>query len=380
MNRRERVMAAIRFDGPDRMPVEISGSGGGVFEHGEKLARLLREQDSDFGDLSGIEVPNEPVAPFLFSILIHIEDPQELLSNEEYFRRKSIVFRELARIIDGHGGFLTIQPELEWAQGAERFMPDLLEQLATDYGVVYSTHTHGPACRDPEGIPFGNNACAEHPDWSRDITDDDIVRYVSDRATAFGDASGSPVTDHNGQWTWDSFWLLEDAGMVTLSAFKDGALQRSFDTLITNPWRPGQVAARDDPDAYFVHDPSGPLIYVPGVGHTVTKYDDRVLDEASRFAANFIARADPDRVNTFYLVTHVDHFYSLDGLMPSEYIGYDPRTGLETLSDEFQRHLDEWDHLLETLIDPLVAEGYLQWASLPQMGEAYIRWEEACGR
>ena len=336
--------------------------------------------EGEIRTVGGIEVPATSVAPFLFTILIHIEDPQELLSDELYFRRKSIIFRELSRVVAEHGGILTIQPELEWADGAERFMPGLLGQLATDYGVVYSTHTHGPACLDPEGTPFGNNACAEHRDWSRELNDEDVVRYVSDRALAFGDASGTPVTDHNGQWTWDSFWLLEGAGMATLSAFKDGRVQRSFDTLITNPWRPSQVPANDEPEAYFVHDPAGPLIYVPGVGHTVSKYDDRLLDEAGRFAAQFLARADADRVNTFYLVTHVDHFYSLDGLTPFEYIHYDPDTELETLSDEFLRHLAFWDDLLETLIDPLVAEGYVRWASLPQMGEAFIRWEDQCRR
>ena len=30
------------------------------------------------------------------------------------------------------------------------------------------------------------------------------------------------------------------------------------------------------------------------------------------------------------------------------------------------------------LIDPLVAEGYLQWTSLPEMGELYRAWEESC--
>ena len=54
-------------------------------------------------------------------------------------------------------------------------------------------------------------------------------------------------------------------------------------------------------------------------------------------------------------------------------------TGAPTYSDEFQQDLKYWDDLLTDLIDPLVAEGYLQWASLPEMGELYLEWEEECG-
>ncbi|MBT3223655.1 MAG: hypothetical protein HN348_31675, partial [Proteobacteria bacterium] len=310
--------------------------------------------------------------------LIHIEDPESVVTSEEFFRRKTAVFEELAKTLHGHGGFLTIQPELEWITGANAFMPGVPSQLVKDYNVVYSTHTHGPVCVDEQtGIPYGNKACSRHPEWSPHITDDDVVTYIADRVDAIEAAANTTVTDHNGQWDWANFYLVEQAGIKTVAAYKYE--QRSFDTLITNPWRPAQTPPKTDAEGYFVHDPDGPVIFLPGVGQSVSKYDERIDEEVSRYMAQYIALADPDRVNTLYIVTHVDHFYSLNGQSPSHYIKYNAANGDMALSPEFESHLAYWDDLLTDLVDPLVAGGYVQWASLPEMGEAYEEWEANCG-
>ena len=52
MHPRERVVEAIGFRSPDRIPVRIFPAPGGVYEHGEKLIALIRECGHDFGDLS----------------------------------------------------------------------------------------------------------------------------------------------------------------------------------------------------------------------------------------------------------------------------------------------------------------------------------------
>ena len=60
------------------------------------------------------------------------------------------------------------------------------------------------------------------------------------------------------------------------------------------------------------------------------------------------------------------------------YITYDAATGEPVYSDLFLQDLQYWDDMLTELIDPLVAEGYLQWTSLPEMGELYLEWEGEC--
>jgi uroporphyrinogen decarboxylase len=51
MNGRERVAAAVAFRPVDRPPLLVASSMGGLYEHGRKLATLMRETGHDFGDL-----------------------------------------------------------------------------------------------------------------------------------------------------------------------------------------------------------------------------------------------------------------------------------------------------------------------------------------
>jgi len=83
-----------------------------------------------------------------------------------------------------------------------------------------------------------------------------------------------------------------------------------------------------------------------------------------------------NQVNSFYLVTHVDHYRSLTD--PGSYIVYDAGSGEYTFSDAFLEHLGHWETLLADTIDPLVDEGYLIWASPAEVGEMYLDWEAAC--
>lgn len=60
MNERERVHAALDFRPVDRPALRIAVSNGGLYEHGAKLAALMRELGDDFGDLSGLKLPDPP--------------------------------------------------------------------------------------------------------------------------------------------------------------------------------------------------------------------------------------------------------------------------------------------------------------------------------
>jgi uroporphyrinogen decarboxylase len=59
---RERVEAAIAFRTPDRIPLQIAPSPGGLYEHGQKLLALMRECGHDFGDASLMKLPDPPPA------------------------------------------------------------------------------------------------------------------------------------------------------------------------------------------------------------------------------------------------------------------------------------------------------------------------------
>ncbi len=65
MTSRERVIAAIEFKGPDRVPIHHFAFPGAFWRHGEKLVKLLNEQfPDDFG--SKFSIPPEPEGKDLF--------------------------------------------------------------------------------------------------------------------------------------------------------------------------------------------------------------------------------------------------------------------------------------------------------------------------
>ncbi len=343
----------------------------------------LVEYDGDHATVGTIDVPSEPVAPVLFSILIHIEDPQNLVEEEVSFRQKSAVFEELSAIHAEHGGIFVIQPELEWALGSDLFDGGaMLGDLATEHGTVYSTHTHGPNCYDPDGVPQGSAVCKanqEDPTWdfASPITSEAIVQYVQTRVDHFEAASGIQVEDHNGNWDMGDMGVLADAGILTLTGFKNKEQQATFDELLTNPWRPSPVDALEEPLVFQTHDPDGEVIFVPGYGQNITKHHHRMGERLRRMFSQAIYYAEPGRVNSFNIVTHVDAFFSREGLSPSQYLNWSPTDGY-TYSPEFEQHLAEWDDMFTEIIDPLVAAGYVQWMAPSDVGREFIAWEEAC--
>ncbi len=341
---------------------------------------VWKEPDDGEIVVGGVKVPAQPVAPVNICFSIHIEDPQNLISDEGFFWRKSIVFAELARLFHQHGGFLNIQPELEWALAAKKYAADMLSELADQYNVTFSTHTHGPVCKGADGTPYGSAYCKAHhhhpSDHNTNLDENDIVNYIQIRRQKLEALSNISVSDHNGNFDMVNKDLLSPAGVQTLSVFKSKYTQKSYDALYTNPWRPSNANALEDISLFLTHDKTQPLIYIPGVGSNITKRHERVPLKVRRFAGQFIKHADTERVNAMNLVLHVDAFISDDPAGDSDYIVVSGSGDPEfTFSDEFLTHLGYWDEMLTETIDPLVEAGYLQWASHEEIADAFIQWE-----
>ncbi|MBI2297981.1 MAG: hypothetical protein HYU66_03350 [Armatimonadetes bacterium] len=57
---RERVQAALEYRAPDVVPARIYASPAGLYEHGARLLDLIKACGHDFGDLSGLTLPDPP--------------------------------------------------------------------------------------------------------------------------------------------------------------------------------------------------------------------------------------------------------------------------------------------------------------------------------
>jgi hypothetical protein len=345
----------------------------------------MAEYSEDSRLVGGIPVPLEPVAPLFMTVLIHIEDPPQLQVSDAYFQQQTAIMRELGRVLHEHGGMLTVQPEEDWAMGAEVFHPGLLAELAEEYGVVYSTHTHGPHCRDDQGRLRSSTDCQMNRDtagWDQTPNDYEspwVAEYVGSLRALLSEASGTEVTDHNGNWEYAQVNNLAAVGVRTWSAYKSCHTQRTYDFLINNPWRPTQCSADAEIERFLTHDPSTDVVYIPGYSQTITRHQERVYDRVAPMISQFIRYADPERVNTFYVLTHVGTWHARERSEEDAYIAYDRATEESTYSEEFLQDLRYWDEFLTQVIDPLVEEGYVQWTSLPEMGELFLEWEASCG-
>jgi len=292
-----------------------------------------------------VPVPPTPAAPLQLAWLIHIEDPESLVTSESAFTSKALVFEELAKIFHAHGARLVIQPEITILQGAELYDPTWVQRLTDLYGVTWSTHTHGPA--------------------GPDVTMDDVIAYTLERKELMESLGSGPVTDHNGNFDMPDLDTLSTVGFTTLSAYKNKYKQFPADGYYLSPWRPSDVDPMEDEPGWSIHDPAGGLVFIPGTGSSVTRYKFQLYDLVERYLTAAISKVDETKVNAYSFVDHVDHFYSLEGLPLNQY--------LET--DEFQEHLAAYEQLFTDLIDPLVASGHVQWATTEDIRQTFEAWE-----
>jgi len=57
---RERILAALAFERPDVVPLQIAAMAGGLHEHGRKLVELIQACGHDFGEFDWLTVPEPP--------------------------------------------------------------------------------------------------------------------------------------------------------------------------------------------------------------------------------------------------------------------------------------------------------------------------------
>jgi len=299
----------------------------------------------------------------LFTIGMHIEpmgttaqgfqSGKADYNNPRVFQRHADDIDLLAQIVEAHGGVMVFQAQSPFTTQAIALGNTLLADLAAR-GHEIALHFH-------EDAHLGPNPEALPPDqWCAVMKEE--IGYIQQ-------ASG---VEHVRYWSGGNLYphLLEAAtcaGLEVNSDWKNPHTQTTDLSLVgVHPWRPAGSPNGEDVTAFATHDPNGAVIFLPEGQYDQSNFasmrrsEDMGGDEAyfeylkTQLYASLEA-AEPGKVNVFHFTVH-----------PGEFRG-GPNDEPFAVIDRF----------LTEVIDPLVAEGRVQWATFSQMADAYIAWEQA---
>ncbi|RIL01954.1 hypothetical protein DCC78_08920 [bacterium] len=330
------------------------------------------------GSGSGSNPESSEAGPLLFTIGMHIEPlgptaqaaaaqpstagkpggasrPGPDYNNVEMFERSVADMETLAGIVEEHGGKMTIQAQSPFTTTAVNTGSTILSDLQ-DAGHEIGLHFHEDAHLGKTVNELGTEK------WCEVMKEE--IGFIHD-AGVEGDInywSGGNLYSH----------LLEAAtcaGLSVNSDWKNPDTQQTDLALVgTVPWRPsGSVSgsgATLDTSAFASHDPSGEVIFLPEGNYDRSDFAaSRRSEEAGGDEAYFeylesqllrsVETAVPGKVNVFHFTIH-----------PGEFRGNN--------NDPF----GVIERFLSEVVDPLVAEGKVEWATLSEMAAAFEEWED----
>ncbi len=276
-------------------------------------------------------------------VLVHVEDDPNFLVEADRWQLRATLLAGLSGTLAAHGARLGIQADATFIRGAALWDPDWIAARTAE-GAGFSVHIHD------EDSPNG------------------VEPAIRDGRVALREA-GVPTTDLNGGFG-EAPWLdARLAGVTSLTAFKDPTTQLGLPHVQVQPWLVADGAGTADPEAFLLHDPEGPLLYLPG--HDVREVEHaRFPETAAHTLSQVLAHARDGYVNAWYWVLHVD------GFGPST---DDPDALAAYLSGAgFAADLAAYDAFLTDTTDPLVASGSIVYDTPVGMATAWKDWNAAC--
>jgi len=310
--------------------------------------------------------------PLLFDIGMHIEPlgataqqqgrptppaaagakPDPDYNIQQTFERGVQDVGTVAKIVEKHGGRMTIQAQSPFTTSAIKYGSTILSDLE-DSGHEIGLHFH-------EQDHMGKDSSALSSEkWCSVFKEE--IGYIHQAGV-----------DHDVEyWSGGNLYpgLLDAAtcaGLSVNSDWKDPSTQSTDPALIgTVPWRPAGGTNGADVSKFAKHDPHGPVVFLPEGNYDKTDFasmrrsedaggDQAYFDYLKASLLKSIESAQPGRVNVFHFTVH-----------PGEFRG-SPTEPFAVI-----------DRFLEEVVDPLVNEGKVKWATFSEMAAAFQSWEKA---
>lgn len=302
----------------------------------------------------------EAAGVLYFTIGMHIEPlgttAQGYRSSQADYRQPSLYarhaedIRAVARIVEAHGGRMTIQAQSPFTEADAAAGSPVLGELAAR-GHEIGLHFH----EDAHLGPGAGDSSVER--WCAVMGEEiGLIRRA---------APGSRVRYWSGGNLYPEIYRAAAcAGLDVNSDWKNPRTQSTpLEIVGVHPWRPAGGTDGSDFALFLRHDPAGPVVFLPEGQYDTTDFasmrrsesagsDAAYFDYLRRMLLASVEAARADRVNVFHFTVH-----------PGEFRG-DP-----------QRPFAVLESFLSDVVDPLAAAGKLRWATFSEMADAFAAWE-----
>jgi len=319
----------------------------------------VQDQPAETAAISPVQ--NEADKPvLLFTIGMHIEPlgetAQGIQSGQgdyhqpQFFEHHVQDILAVTQIVEAHGGRMTIQAQSPFTTVAIESGNTILADLAAR-GHEMSLHFH-------EDAHLGKN--------DESLSVKQWCNVMKQEISFITQASGVSNIRYwsGGNLYLDIYKAAQCAGLDVNSDWKNPLLQETpLEFVGVNPWRPSGGTDGVNLSAFTQHDPNGAVVFLPEGQYNKTDFGSmRRSDNAGGDAAYFeflkqslaasLSAAQAGKTNVFHFTVH-----------PGEFRG-DPQHPFEVI-----------EKFLTEVVDPLVASGDVQWATLSEMADAYIATE-----
>jgi len=264
----------------------------------------------------------------------------------QFFRHHVEDIKTVAAMVEQHGGRMTIQAQSPFTTEAIKLNDPILADLEAR-GHEIALHLH-------EDAHLGKNGNALTADtWCAVLKEE--IGYIHQAGAK------NPIRYWSGGNLYPN--MLQAAACVGLdvnSDWKNPQTQTTDATLIgIHPWQPAGGANGTDVSAFARNDPNGKIVYLPDGLFARNDFNSmRRADNSGGDQAYFeflkqslyqsLAAATPGQTNVFHITIHSGEFRG------------DPQQPFAVI-----------DQFLTQVIDPLVQQGKVKWATFSEMADAY---------
>ncbi|MCI0477055.1 MAG: hypothetical protein L0Y55_12470, partial [Anaerolineales bacterium] len=271
--------------------------------------------------------------------------PAADFNNPQFFKRHGQDIQTIAAIIEKHSGRMTVQTQSPFTTQAIQSRDPILADLEAR-GHEIALHFH-------EDAHLGKNSSTLSADtWCAVMKEEIALIHQAGAKQPIRFWSGGNLYPH----------LLQAAacaGLDVNSDWKNPQTQSTDPALIgIHPWRPAGGSNGGDASKFAQHDPNGKIIYLPdgifarndfnSMRRAQTGGDEAYFEFLKQSLLQSLAAAEPGKTNVFHITVHSGEFRG------------DPRNPFGVI-----------DQFLTNVVDPLVQQGKIKWATFSQMADAY---------